>query len=73
MRRFLWNLVSFAFFIAWCLAVPTSVPHVVHEKREFTSPKWVKRGRLHPESTFTVRIGLTQSNLHLAHGYLMDV
>lgn len=73
MRQVCGFFVSLACFAAVCFAVPAPVSHIVHEKRDFISPKWVKRGRLYSESTLPVRIGLTQSNLHLGHEYLMDV
>ena len=53
------------------LSVPSH--HVIHEKRDSASTKWVKRG--YPDSTavLPMRIGLTQSSVEHAHGHLMDV
>lgn len=52
-------------------AVPMS--HVVHEKRDFKSSKWVKREKLAPNAVLPMRIGLKQRNLDRAHEFLMDV
>ncbi|KAI4141846.1 MAG: hypothetical protein LQ340_007523 [Diploschistes diacapsis] len=47
--------------------------HSIHEKREVTSSRWVKRDRLPSDARLPIRIGLSQSNLDQAHKYLMDV
>ena len=54
-------------------AAPAPPSHVVHEKRSSTPANWVNVGRVDPEDNVVVRIGLTQSNLHRGHEYLMDV
>ena len=72
MYSLLVNLSLFALTLPiHALHVPTH--HVVHERRDVTSKKWIKRG--HPESSsiLPMRIGLAQSSLDDAHGYLMDV
>lgn len=57
---------------AQAAALPKS--HVVHEKRDpSSSSQWVKREKLAPDANFPMRIGLTQSNLHRGHEFLMDV
>jgi tripeptidyl-peptidase-1 len=67
---------AFAFVIALAAtaqsaAVPNS--HVVHEKREVTSSRWVKREKLAPSDILPMRIGLKQRNLDRGHEFLMDV
>ena len=52
-------------------AVPAS--HVLHEKREVLPKKWVKHSRLDGEVTLPMRIGMTQSNLHIGDELLMEV
>ena len=56
------------------VALPASVSHVVHEKRSSLS-SWVARTDVKPNGSIRlpVRIGLTQSNLHLGHDILMDI
>lgn len=50
-----------------------SVDHVVHEERNAQQGHWSKARRLHPSALLPVRIGLAQSNLHLAEEFIMDV
>lgn len=53
---------------------PTSAKrYVVHEKRDKLPSHWKKTAKLHEDSYFPIRIGLTQSNLHRADEFLMDV
>lgn len=54
-------------------AFPSSASHAVHEKREVTHARWVKRDGLHPLSRLPMRISLTQSNLDRGFEYIMDV
>ncbi|TVY84969.1 Tripeptidyl-peptidase sed1 [Lachnellula suecica] len=56
-------------------AVPTADPRhfVLHEKRDGAPHQWAKRTRAHPDEVLPVRIGLTQSNLHRAEEYILDV
>lgn len=56
-------------------AGPIPETHAVHERRSLDGPgsKWVKRGRVEPETTLPIRVGLTQSNLHKGEEWLMDV
>ncbi|KAI0477091.1 putative protease S8 tripeptidyl peptidase I [Xylariaceae sp. FL0804] len=53
----------------------TSVPatHTLHERRELSSSRWIKRDRVAAHRQLPVRIGLAQSNLDKAHDYLMEV
>ncbi|MCJ1404465.1 hypothetical protein MMC11_007690 [Xylographa trunciseda] len=59
---------------ATAIALPTSVSHVIHEKRSSLS-SWVPRTDVKPKGSIRlpVRIGLTQSNLDLGHDILMDI
>lgn len=67
------------FFLPLGIALASSVAdiharsHVLHEKRETAPSGWLNLGRVDPASNLVVRIGLSQSNLDQAHGYLMDV
>ncbi|KAI9667642.1 MAG: hypothetical protein M1821_000459 [Bathelium mastoideum] len=72
MVQFLWSL-SFLALISPISSLKAPAHHVVHERRDVSSKKWVKRGR--PESTavLPMRIGLAQNSLDDAHGHLMDV
>jgi tripeptidyl-peptidase-1 len=67
--------LSVALGIASSLIQAAAVPnsHVVHEKRDATSTKWVKRGKLSPDAILAMRIGLSQRNLDVRHDLLMDV
>ncbi|KAL9109396.1 MAG: hypothetical protein Q9227_005903 [Pyrenula ochraceoflavens] len=66
-------LVFLAGILPSCLSRFVPRTHVAHEKREVAVNSWVKRGRVHPRMIVSVRIGLTQSDLHLGHEYLMDI
>lgn len=64
--------------IAFALVATTSsaaVPntHVVHEKRDFTPSRWIKRERISPDVVLPLRIALKQRNLHQGYDLLMDV
>lgn len=52
-------------------AVPNT--HVVHETREISTSRWLKRDRLSSNVVLPMRIGLKQQNLDRGHDYLMDV
>ncbi|TVY58927.1 Aorsin [Lachnellula cervina] len=58
-----------------CSAAPATENHnfVLHEKRDGAPHQWTKRTRAHPAEILPVRIGLTQSNLHKAEEYILDV
>lgn len=47
--------------------------HVVHERRERLPSNWRKNSKLQGDSFMPLRIALTQSNLHRADEFLMDV
>ncbi|KAL9095883.1 MAG: hypothetical protein Q9165_001880 [Trypethelium subeluteriae] len=67
------RLILVSSFLCAVNAFKAPVHHVVHEKRDTTSNKWVKRGTPERRATIPVRIGLVQSSLEDAHGHLMDV
>ncbi len=57
---------------AFTVVVPRS--HAIHEKRDATAAKkWVKRGKLSPDTRLPMRVGLKQRNLHRGLDFLMDV
>jgi tripeptidyl-peptidase-1 len=56
-----------------CEAAPTASNYVLHEKRNFLSSSWTRRGRLEPNAKIPMKIGLKQQNLHLGYNYLLDV
>lgn len=54
-------------------AAPSTVKHVLHEKREKRAYDWVKGDRVHSDAVLPVRIGLSQNNLDKGYDYLMEV
>src|ERR1700753_2931430 len=61
-------------YLSCAFALPkTTSSFVLHEKRTAAPHKWTKRSRAHPGEFLPVKIGLTQSNLHLAEEYMLDV
>ncbi|KAI8623569.1 putative protease S8 tripeptidyl peptidase I [Xylariaceae sp. FL1651] len=67
--------LSFSVLLLVVTAAAAVVPrsHVVHEKRDSTGGRWMKRGRAGRSRTLPVRIGLAQSNLDKGYEYLMSV
>ncbi|KAL3423267.1 Aorsin [Phlyctema vagabunda] len=61
--------------LAGVIAAPTttSKSHVLHERRNRLPANWMKSSKLNGESLLPMRLGLTQSNLHKADEFLMDV
>ena len=59
--------------IAAAVAAPAPSTHVVHERRDYVPPAWVKWSKLDARVKLPVRIGLTQRNLDLGHDLLMEV
>ena len=55
------------------VAYPKATSDVVHEKRELTHPRWIRRSRIPLSVTFPMRIGLTQRNLDKGFDFIMDV
>ena len=72
MVRLLMTVAAAALFLL-CGGTPTQSSHAIHEKREVTHPRWMKRDRIHPSVKLPMRIGLSQSNLDRGMEYLMDV
>ena len=68
-------LQSVASVILWRIALSASIPSsfVVHEKRDFTPPEWVKQSRAPSNTMVSVRLGIAQRNIELGHEYLMDI
>ncbi|PYH95640.1 subtilisin-like protein [Aspergillus ellipticus CBS 707.79] len=54
-------------------AVPTSVKHVLHEKRHKPAADWVKGSRVDSDAILPMRIGLAQNNLDKGDDFLMEV
>lgn len=55
-------------------AVSRPSPKLVLHERRSTEPKdWTKDSRAHPDTPLRIRIGLAQSNLHLAEKHILDV
>jgi len=52
-----------------CAAIPDT--HVLHERRDGQSSRWIKRDRAN--GILPMRVGLTQQNLDNAHEYLIDL
>jgi tripeptidyl-peptidase I len=65
--------MKFTALLAAAAGLVSAVPdtHVVHEKRQWESSRWVKRGRIADDALLPVRIGLTQTNLDSVHEHLM--
>ncbi|KAG4030402.1 hypothetical protein MFRU_012g01380 [Monilinia fructicola] len=66
------SVVSLA-IVALASAAPSSVKHVVHEKRNAPPSDWVKGSRIEGSAIVPMRIGLTQSNLDNGYDYLMEI
>ena len=54
-------------------AIPTSVKHVLHEKRNQPPSDWVKGARVDSDAVLPMRIGLAQNNLDKGYDFLMEV
>ena len=67
------TIVTLLALICLTIAYPRSASHVLHEKRELTHPRWVKRSEIPSSAKLPMRIGLTQSNLDKGMDYIMDV
>lgn len=59
--------------LAFSVALPAPASHVIHEERDETPARWIRRDRVPADAKLPVRIGLTQSNLDNAHEHLFDV
>lgn len=70
------SLFAACTFAACVSAAPASVvrdAHVLHESRDSLPFGWRPAAKLHPDSHIPMRIALTQSNLHRAEEFLMEV
>lgn len=54
-------------------AIPTSIKHVLHEKRHKPASDWVKGARVESDAVLPMRIGLAQNNLDKGYDFLMEV
>ncbi|KAF7118908.1 hypothetical protein CNMCM5793_008544 [Aspergillus hiratsukae] len=59
--------------VAAVRAVPSSIKHVLHEKRQAPSVDWVQSARVDTNAILPMRIGLTQNNLEKGYDFLMEV
>ena len=66
-------LLALGAFAASSLAVPSSLRHVVHEKRSRIPSGWSKNAKMEGHHLLPMRIALTQSNLDKVEEYLMEV
>ena len=66
-------LLALGAFAATSLAVPSSLRHVVHEKRSKIPSGWAKDGKVEGHRLLPMRVALTQSNLDKMEEYLMEV
>ena len=69
----LFTLLGIALAIGSAAGIPTPGPHVLHERRETPLQYWEKRSRACPDAKLSVRIGLTQRNLHLGPQHLKEI
>ena len=73
--RFSILLATAATLLGTTAAIST-VPHVLHEKRDAAPKNWVKRSRLierDGRNKLPMRIGMTQGNLDIGDDLLMEV
>jgi tripeptidyl-peptidase-1 len=67
------NLAITAAIMAFVDAAPTSIKHILHEKREIPASDWVKGARIESTAILPIRIGLSQGNLDKGHNMLLEV
>lgn len=68
------SLLALGAIASVVVALPAPSTYVLHERRSPSKASaWTKRNRVHGDVKLPMRIGLTQSNLHNGHEYLMDV
>lgn len=69
------SLVTVCALFAGAIAAPApnTRRQVVHERRDRLPVNWERNAKLHGDSFMPLRIALTQSNLHRADEFLMDV
>ena len=66
-------ILAFAFTIGPVLGISLPGAYVVHERRVKTAERWQKQARACLDARLSIRIGLTQRNLHLGPQHLKDV
>lgn len=66
------GLIVLNSLLAGVIAVPTG-SRVIHEQRDTSNARWIKREALDPDTKVPVRIALKQSNLDKGMDYLLDV
>lgn len=66
-------LLGASFALASASAIPGQKHHVVHERRSTLPASFDEGYRLDKNTVLPVRIGLAQSNLHIADALLMEV
>lgn len=69
--KILFSLLAFVALLVDAIAIPPH--HEIHEKRETLHPRWTKLERVESHKLFSMRIGLTQTNLDHGYEHLMDV
>ncbi|KAH7397703.1 peptidase S8/S53 domain-containing protein [Cadophora sp. MPI-SDFR-AT-0126] len=68
------TVLALSCLLTGALSVPAPTSrHVVHERRDRIPTYWIKSARIHEDSVIPMRIALTQSNLHRADEFIMDV
>lgn len=69
------SFIAISALFAGAIAAPAvnSKRHVIHERRERVPTGWKKEAKFPSHATLPMRFGLSQSNLHRADEYLMDV
>lgn len=66
------SLVLLNGLFAGAIAVPTG-SHTVHEKRDVSNGRWIKREAANADTKVPVRIALKQKNLDNGMDYLLEV
>lgn len=66
-------LICLLGIVALIQAISIPSTHSLHEKRDTTAKTWIKREKVARSAILPMKIGLQQSNLHLAESYLMSV
>jgi tripeptidyl-peptidase-1 len=57
-----------------CIVESASIPHYIHQKRQFQSPDWIEQGtRPQKDANIPLALALTQQNLHLGPESLMSI
>ncbi|KAL9120611.1 MAG: hypothetical protein Q9187_002837 [Circinaria calcarea] len=67
------SVLTFALAVRIAASIPTPEPYVLHERQETASSHWEKLAKASPNAKLSVRVGLTQRNLHLGPKYLQEI